>query len=105
MGESMPKILKRYVEGQSIKMRLNTGKDLSAAITKRIYYKIPDGNGGFTSSYWDATIFNGTYLEKQIDNVVAGNYSAFPHAEYPDGSFISRSADPAQWRVWKEQEL
>lgn len=101
----MPKITKRYVEGQSIKIRLNAGKDLSTATIKRIYYKIPNGSGGFTIDYWDAEIFDGKYLEKQIDNVLSGNYSAFPHAEFPDGSFISRSADPAQWRVWKPHEL
>jgi hypothetical protein len=101
----MPKITKRFVEGQSIRIRLNTGKDLSTATVKRIYYKIPDGNGAFTSSYWDADIFDGKYLEKVLQGAVSGNYSAFPHAEFPDGSIVSRSADPAQWYVWKEHQL
>lgn len=95
---------KHFVEGQSIRHTINTGKDLTSATDIRIYYKYPNGSGGWTESYWDAedgvTVFETTKLRYVQNNVVAGLNSVFPEATFP-GNLVSRSADPVQFRVRK----
>lgn len=94
---------RKWVEGQSLKLTLYAGKDCTSAVERRIYYKVPDGSGGFTSGFWDAddgvVVVNTNYLQIIAHDLKKGNHSYFPHAEFADNSFVSRSADPLQFYV------
>src|SRR5882757_500396 len=94
--------VRKWVEGQTIKFTLYSGKVLTEATVKRIYYKIPNGLGGVSIGYWDGSsvmVFQEKYLQYIHHSALKGNYSVFPHAEFADGTFISRSADPLQFYV------